>query len=279
MKDRVAAVQIERNWIVPGLGVGPARGARPRRRSARRAGQLAARQCPGSRGEDRGQRQCRHPAVPADQHVPGVGDGEARTSIPRWSKSGSTSWSPTSSPTARPRTKCGVRRRARSPAGFAASSRSAASAARRSRLPRDKSSSGISDFYKKSLEQYASVTPADIRKAMGQWISRARRSPSGSSRATARPMKRPRPRLRRSVRSRRTSSPPRVKREPPPVGASVPLDFPTIEHVQLSNGVRRRLRPPRDGPGHPARSVVRRRLFGRRARQPRPPEFDVEPAR
>src|SRR4029079_13104712 len=32
---------------------------------------------------------------------------------------------------------------------------------------------GDSDFYKKTLDAYAAVTPADVKAAMQQWLSRA----------------------------------------------------------------------------------------------------------
>jgi zinc protease len=93
---------------------------------------------------------------------------------------------------------------------------------------------GDSDFYKKSLDQYASVTPAHIRSAMQQWLSR----PAFAVRLE--PGDRP-PYDETKFKPKKASADiktPKVKRALPPIGAAVPLDFPDVAHVQLSNGVR-----------------------------------------
>jgi predicted Zn-dependent peptidase len=93
---------------------------------------------------------------------------------------------------------------------------------------------GDSDFYKKRLASYASVTPAQVRTAMRQWLGRpvlkinlepGERPPYVE--ATATPSK--------STADIKVKS---VKREVPPAGAPVPLDFPDVTHVTLPNGIK-----------------------------------------
>jgi len=93
---------------------------------------------------------------------------------------------------------------------------------------------GDSNFYKRTLDQYARTTPAEIRAAMQQWLSRPvftiRLEPGDRppyEEAKAKPAKKS-----ADIKT------PKVERPIPPIGASVPLDFPTVEHVQLSNGVK-----------------------------------------
>ena len=92
---------------------------------------------------------------------------------------------------------------------------------------------GDPDFYRKVLAQYAAVTPADIRSAMSQWLSR----PAFAVRLE--PGERPPYEDAKGRRSKpediRT---PKVKREIPGVAGNPPLDFPDAAHVQLSNGVK-----------------------------------------
>ena len=94
---------------------------------------------------------------------------------------------------------------------------------------------GDSNFYRRSLDQYASVTPAAIRAAMGQWLARPSvnvrlepgdRPPYEEAKIAAR--------KRKSADIKTVST----KREVPPLGPPVPLDFPDVQHVQLSNGVK-----------------------------------------
>jgi predicted Zn-dependent peptidase len=95
---------------------------------------------------------------------------------------------------------------------------------------------GDPDHYKRELEAYASVTPAQVRAALQKWLTRpaytlivepgereayeeAAASPSGAAPVEAAPIQ-------------------RVARDPmPTIGAVADLDFPTIERARLSNGV------------------------------------------
>ena len=89
-----------------------------------------------------------------------------------------------------------------------------------------------SEFYKKSLDQYAAVTAADVRAAMQQWLSRPAFhvrlepgerppyvEPKGSK---AKPVDLPSKKTVRAV---------------PPLAQTPPLDFPDVTHTVLSNGV------------------------------------------
>ncbi|MEO6255922.1 MAG: pitrilysin family protein [Sphingomicrobium sp.] len=93
---------------------------------------------------------------------------------------------------------------------------------------------GDSDFYKRSLIQYARVTPANIRSAMQQWLT----LPAFTVRLE--PGERPQYVEAKTVAAVTSKDivTPRVKRTIPPIGSPVPLDFPTVTHVQLSNGVK-----------------------------------------
>lgn len=94
---------------------------------------------------------------------------------------------------------------------------------------------GNSNFYKLTLGQYAAVTPADIKTAMQQWMSRPAfsirlepgdRPPYEEAKFKAKPGKGA------DIRT------PKVKRDVPAIGDPIPLDFPDVQHVQLSNGVK-----------------------------------------
>ena len=94
---------------------------------------------------------------------------------------------------------------------------------------------GDSDFYKKNLAAYAALTPADVKAAMQQWLSRpvlaiklepGDRPPYEESKFT--------PKKGASA----DIATPVVKREVPAVGEPAPLDFPDVQHVQLSNGIK-----------------------------------------
>jgi zinc protease len=93
-----------------------------------------------------------------------------------------------------------------------------------------------SDFYKKSLASYASVTPVAVRTAMAQWL---RRPPltivlSPGQRpayAEAKSVAPPKP------GTDKTAGAVKGNRTIPPVGQLAALDFPTISHVKLSNGL------------------------------------------
>jgi predicted Zn-dependent peptidase len=93
---------------------------------------------------------------------------------------------------------------------------------------------GNSDFYKINLQRYASVTPAQVKATMQQWLRRpvleiriepGDRPPYVES--TAKP-----------TASTADIKVPVVKREVPPAGPAVPLHFPQVTHVTLSNGIR-----------------------------------------
>jgi predicted Zn-dependent peptidase len=79
------------------------------------------------------------------------------------------------------------------------------------------------------------MTPAKVRAAMQQWLTR----PAFTVRLE--PGDRP-PYEEAKISTRRKKSAdirtPRIPREIPPIGSALPLDFPNIAHVQLSNGVK-----------------------------------------
>lgn len=94
---------------------------------------------------------------------------------------------------------------------------------------------GDPDFYKKTLDQYAAVTPADVKAAMQQWLGRpvftirlepGDRPPYEEAKFT--------PKKGKSA----DIQTPKVKREIPPIGGNPPLDFPDVQHTALSNGIK-----------------------------------------
>ena len=93
---------------------------------------------------------------------------------------------------------------------------------------------GDPNFYKSTLDQYARTTPAEIRAAMQQWLSR----PAFTIRLE--PGDRPPYEEAKAKPAKKTADikTPKIARPIPPIGTSVALDFPTVEHVQLSNGVK-----------------------------------------
>jgi len=98
---------------------------------------------------------------------------------------------------------------------------------------------GDSNWYAKNLATYASVTPADIRSAMGQWLTKpalslrlepgARPPYEEAKSVTAKGGKK--------VNKKATAAKPGPKREIPAVGSLAALDFPDVTIVHLSNGV------------------------------------------
>ncbi|MGE5561890.1 MAG: M16 family metallopeptidase [Bacillota bacterium] len=93
-----------------------------------------------------------------------------------------------------------------------------------------------SNFYKKTLNSYASITPAVVRTAMQRWLKRPALT------ITLSPGERP------AYQEAKEVSPPKpgadksagaVKgnRPLPPVGQLAALDFPDIVHTKLSNGI------------------------------------------
>jgi zinc protease len=91
-----------------------------------------------------------------------------------------------------------------------------------------------SNFYKKSLDAYAAVTPAQVRTAMQQWLSRpafAVRLEPGD-RPPYEEAKGPKKAKGVDLVTKKTV------RARPPIGETPPLDFPDVQHVTLSNGVK-----------------------------------------
>src|SRR4029453_7004313 len=91
---------------------------------------------------------------------------------------------------------------------------------------------GDSDFYKKSLNQYASVPAADVRAAMQQWLGRP------SFNVSLVPGDRPPYEEAKGGKAKSVDIP--TKKTPrvmPSVAQTPPLDFPDVTHVALSNGV------------------------------------------
>ena len=92
-----------------------------------------------------------------------------------------------------------------------------------------------SDFYKKTLTTYAAITPAAVRTQMQQWLRRPALTIILS------PGDRPPYTEAKAVEPSKTAdkSEGAVKgnRQIPPVGQLAALDFPTITHTKLSNGI------------------------------------------
>jgi predicted Zn-dependent peptidase len=90
-----------------------------------------------------------------------------------------------------------------------------------------------SDFYKKTLDAYAAVGPAEIKAAMQQWLSR----PSFNVRLE--PGERPPYVEAKGPKKAKADMPSKKTVRPvPAVGQTPPLDFPDVQHVTLSNGVK-----------------------------------------
>jgi zinc protease len=94
---------------------------------------------------------------------------------------------------------------------------------------------GDSEFYRKTLANYATVTPAEVRTAMAQWLTK----PAFSLRLE--PGERPPYEEAKAAAAKPKKASDKIvvtkKREIPPLGAMQPLDFPDVSHVTLSNGV------------------------------------------
>jgi zinc protease len=105
-------------------------------------------------------------------------------------------------------------------------------------LAEGKTLAGDSSFYKRTLAQYAAVTPASVRSAMQQWLRRPVLSitlspgkrdggyEEAKSVAAATP---PKPKVDSTI--------PKPTRTIPPLGPLQPLTWPAIEHAKLSNGI------------------------------------------
>ena len=92
-----------------------------------------------------------------------------------------------------------------------------------------------SDFYKKTLATYASITPAAVRAAMQQWLRRPALtiilSPGQREAYTeAKAVTPPKP-------GDKSEGAAKGNRTIPPVGQLASLQFPAITHTQLSNGI------------------------------------------
>jgi predicted Zn-dependent peptidase len=91
-----------------------------------------------------------------------------------------------------------------------------------------------SGFYKKTLDAYAAVTPAQIRAAMQQWLGRpafgVRLEPG--DRPPYEEAKGPKKAKGADLASKKTVRP------QPAISETPPLDFPDVQHVTLSNGVK-----------------------------------------
>jgi predicted Zn-dependent peptidase len=92
-----------------------------------------------------------------------------------------------------------------------------------------------SAFYKKTLASYAGMTPAAVRTAMQQWL---RRPPLT---IILKPGERPAYTEAKATSEKPSATDPRPAAKPtrtiPPLGQLTELDFPTIEHTRLSNGI------------------------------------------
>jgi zinc protease len=91
-----------------------------------------------------------------------------------------------------------------------------------------------SDFYKKTLASYAAITPAAVRAQMQQWLRRPALTITLS------------PGEREAYTEAKTVEPPKTTKDAgavkgnrplPPVGQLAALDFPTITHTRLANGI------------------------------------------
>ena len=91
---------------------------------------------------------------------------------------------------------------------------------------------GDSDFYKRSLNQYASVSAADVKAAMQQWLGRP------AFKVNLVPGERPPYEDAKGGKVKGKDIP--TKKTPrvmPAVAQTPPLDFPNVTHTTLSNGV------------------------------------------
>jgi zinc protease len=98
---------------------------------------------------------------------------------------------------------------------------------------------GDSQWYARNLATYASITPAEVRTAMQQWLTRpnfalklepGQRPPYEEAKSVA-------GKGGKSVPKDTSAAKPGPKRELPPVGQLAALDFPDVTVARLSNGV------------------------------------------
>jgi len=94
---------------------------------------------------------------------------------------------------------------------------------------------GDSEFYRKTLANYATVTPAEVKAAMAEWLTK----PAFSLRLE--PGDRPDYEEAKAVDAKPKKGSDKItvtkKREIPPLASMQALDFPDVQHVALSNGV------------------------------------------
>jgi predicted Zn-dependent peptidase len=98
---------------------------------------------------------------------------------------------------------------------------------------------GDSEWYARNLATYASVTPAEIRQAMNQWLTKpamALRLEPGA-RPPYEEAKSVNAKGGKKVDKNAKAAKPGPKRELPPVGSLAALDFPEVTIARLSNGV------------------------------------------
>jgi predicted Zn-dependent peptidase len=92
-----------------------------------------------------------------------------------------------------------------------------------------------SDFYKKTLASYAAITPAAVQTAMKRWLTRPALT------ITLSPGDRPAYQEAKAVaaapKADKSEGAVKGNRPIPPVGQLAALDFPTIVHAKLSNGI------------------------------------------
>jgi predicted Zn-dependent peptidase len=91
-----------------------------------------------------------------------------------------------------------------------------------------------SNFYKKTLATYAAITPAAVRTQMQQWLRRPALTIILS------PGERPaytEAKVVEAPKSDKSEGAVKGNRQIPPVGQLAALDFPTITHTKLSNGI------------------------------------------
>ncbi|MFL6733588.1 MAG: M16 family metallopeptidase, partial [Sphingomicrobium sp.] len=92
--------------------------------------------------------------------------------------------------------------------------------------------SGDSNFYKRSLNQYASVTAADVKAAMQQWLGRP------AFKVNLVPGERPPYEDAKGGKAKSVDIPSKkTPRVMPAVAQTPALDFPSVTHTSLSNGV------------------------------------------
>ncbi len=94
---------------------------------------------------------------------------------------------------------------------------------------------GDSEFYRKTLANYATVTPAEVKAAMAEWLTK----PAFNLRLE--PGDRPDYVEAKAVAAKPKKGSDQItvskKREAPPLASMQALDFPDVQHVTLSNGV------------------------------------------